>query len=136
MDWRKLIKSILYPHTAVMVVLLPIATMFLVFSMVYIGTESIPAYVSYVLAAYTLTIWCFRIPYLIRFFKTIKNENKYVKLWLGDLRLRSNIMQYNLCGLSVMARLLSSHLLVLFPWWILYLSCCHAILSCALFTQE
>ena len=94
MDWRKLIKSILYPHTAVMVVLLPIATMFLVFSMVYIGTESIPAYVSYVLAAYTLTIWCFRIPYLIRFFKTIKNENKYVKLWLGDLRLRSNIMLY------------------------------------------
>ena len=41
MNWRKLIKSILYPHTAVMVVLLPIATMFLVFSMVYIGTESI-----------------------------------------------------------------------------------------------
>ena len=46
------------------------------------------------LAAYTLTIWCFRIPYLIQFFKAIKNENKYVKLWLGDLRLRSNIMLY------------------------------------------
>ena len=94
MDWRKLVKSILYPHTAVVVVLPPIATTFLVFSMVYIGTESIPEYVSYVLAAYTLTIWCFRIPYLIRFFKAITNENKYVKLWLGDLRLRSHIMLY------------------------------------------
>ena len=92
MDWRKLIKSILYPHPAAMVVLLPIATMFLVYSMVYIGTESIPAYVSYVLAAYTLSVWCLRIPDLIRFFKAVKNENKYVKLWLGDLRLRSNIM--------------------------------------------
>ena len=69
MDWRKLIKSILYPHPAAMVVLLPIATIFLVYSMVYIGTEAIPAYVSYVIAAYTLSVWCLRIPDLIRFSK-------------------------------------------------------------------
>lgn len=100
MDWRKLIKSILYPNPAAMVVLLPIATMFLVY--VYIGTESIPAYVSYVLAAYTLSVWCLRIPDLIRFFKAVKNENKYVKLWLGNLRLRSNIMLH---GSSVWNRI-------------------------------
>ena len=94
MDWRKLIKSILYPHIAIMVILLPIATMFLVFSMVHIGSASITAYGSYVLAAYTLTIWCLRMPYLIRFFITLKNENRYVKLWFGDLRLRANIMLY------------------------------------------
>ena len=93
MDWRKFAKSLLY--TAVMIILLPIATMFLILSMVYVGTETIPAYISYMLAAYTLTVWCFRIPNIIRFFKAIKNENKYVKLWLGDLSLRSNITLYS-----------------------------------------
>lgn len=78
-----------------MIILLPIATMFLILSMVYVGTETIPAYISYMLAAYTLTVWCFRIPNIIRFFKAIKNENKYVKLWLGDLSLRSNITLYS-----------------------------------------
>lgn len=98
MNWRNFMKSILFPHNAVMFFLLPVATICLVLSMVYIGTESIPAYISYVLAAYTLTIWCLRIPHAIRFLKTIKNENKYVRMWLGDLRLRSNIM---LCGSSL-----------------------------------
>lgn len=94
MDWRKFAKSILYPHIAIMITLIPIATIFLVCSMVYLGTETITAYASYVLATYTLTVWCFRVPALIHLFKAIKNENKYVKLWLGDLRLRSHIMLY------------------------------------------
>ena len=94
MDWQKFIKSVLYPPAAVITALLPTATVLLVFSMVSIGTESIPAYVSYVLAAYTLTVWCLRIPDLIRFFEAVQKENKYVKLWFDDLRLRSNIMLY------------------------------------------
>lgn len=77
-----------------MILLLPIAASFLVFSMVCIGTNTITAYVSYVVAAYTLTVWCFRMPALIRFFKTVKTENEYVRMWYGDLRLRSNIMLY------------------------------------------
>ncbi|MBE5971852.1 MAG: hypothetical protein E7246_04915 [Lachnoclostridium sp.] len=94
MDWRKFAKSFLYPHIAVMIILIPIAAILLVVSMVYIGTDTITAYVSYVLAAYTLTICCFRLPALIRFFKAVRTENKYVQLWYGDLRLRSNIMLY------------------------------------------
>lgn len=77
-----------------MILLIPIASILLVVSMVYIGTDTITAYVSYVLAVYTLTIWCFRIPAMIRFFKAVRNENKYVQMWYGDLRLRSNIMLY------------------------------------------
>ena len=91
MDWKKIGKAILFPHIAIMIILLPIATVFLVFSMVYLGTESISAIISYVLAAYTLTVWCFKIPYLIRFFKSIKNENKYVRRWLEDTHMRTNI---------------------------------------------
>ena len=94
MDWKKLGKALLFPHIAVMIILVPLATVLLVGSMVFVGTESVIAYVSYVLAAYTLTIWCFKIPYLINFFKTFKNENKYAVKWQGDTRLRVNVSLY------------------------------------------
>ena len=94
MDKKKLGKALLFPHIAIMVLLVPIATVLLVGSMVFIGTESAIAIISYVLAAYTLTVWCFKIPYLIRFFKTFKNENKYAKKWREDARLRVNVSLY------------------------------------------
>jgi hypothetical protein len=77
-----------------MIVLVPIATVLLVYSMVFLGTESVAAIVSYVLAAYTLTVWCFKIPYLVRFFITFKNENKYARIWQDDTRLRVNVSLY------------------------------------------
>ena len=94
MDWKKLGKALLFPHVAIMIILLPIATLLLVFSMVVIGTESAIAYVSYVLAAYTLTVWCIKVPRLIQFFKDFKNQNRYAQLWLGDTRLRVNVSLY------------------------------------------
>ena len=94
MDWKKLGKALLFPHTAIMILLVPIATVLLVGSMVFVGTESVIAYISYVLAAYTLTVWCFKIPKLIKFFKTFKAENKYVKRWQDDARLRVNVSLY------------------------------------------
>jgi len=94
MDWKKLCKAILFPHIAIMIILVPIATACLVVSMVLVGTESAVAIASYVLAAYTLTVWCFRIPYLIRFFKAFKNENIYAKRLQDDARLRVNISLY------------------------------------------
>ena len=94
MDWKKIGKALLFPHIAIMITLLPVATVFLVFSMIYIGTATVPAYVSYVLATYTLTIWCFKIPNIIRFFKSVKDENKYIRRWLDDTHMRTNITLY------------------------------------------
>lgn len=94
MDWKKLGKALLFPHIAIMIILIPIATVFLVYSMVFSGTESVTAIISYVLAAYTLTVWCFKIPYLFHFFKTFKEENKYAKRWQDDTRLRVNVSLY------------------------------------------
>lgn len=94
MNPKKLGKALLFPHTAIMIILVPIATVLLVGSMVFIGTDSVIAYISYLLAAYTLTVWCFKIPYLIRFFKAFKNENKYARKWLEDPRLRMGITCY------------------------------------------
>ena len=94
MDWKKLGKALLFPHIAIMIILIPIATVFLVYSMVFLGTESVAAIISYVLSAYTLTVWCFKIPYLIKFLKTFKNENKYARIWQDDTRLRVNVSLY------------------------------------------
>ena len=91
MDPKKLGKALLFPHIAIMILLVPIATVLLVGSMVFVGTESVVAYVSYVIAAYTLTVWCVKIPYLIGFFKSFKNENKYAVRWRSDPRLRVKI---------------------------------------------
>ena len=94
MDWKKLGKALLFPHIAIMILLVPIATVLLVGSMVFVGTESVIAIISYVLAAYTLTVWCFKIPYLIKYFKTFKDENKYARRWQDDTRLRVNVSLY------------------------------------------
>lgn len=71
MDWRKIGKALLFPHIAVMIVLLPIAVVFLIYSMVFLGTRSLISIISYVLAFYVLVIWCFKIPHLIGFFQNI-----------------------------------------------------------------
>ena len=94
MDLKKLFKKILFPHIAIMIILVPIATVFLIGSMVFIGTESAIAIVSYVIAAYTLTVWCFRIPNIIKFFKEFKKENKYAQKWINDTRLRIKVSLY------------------------------------------
>ena len=94
MDWKKIGKALLFPHSAIRIVLIPVATVFLVYSMVFLGTESAVAIVSYVLAFYTLTVWCMKLPQLIRFFKAFKQENKYARLWLDDPRLRVNVSLY------------------------------------------
>lgn len=94
MNLKKFFKAFLFPNIAVMLILLPIAIVFLVYSMVILGTESIFSIVSYIFAAYTLTVWCLRIPYLIEFFKTFKEKNKYARLWQDDTRLRMNVSLY------------------------------------------
>lgn len=94
MDFKKLGKALLFPHIAIMILLVPVATVLLVGSMVFVGTESVIAIISYVIATYTLTVWCLRTPRLIRYFKTFSNENKYARRWKEDARLRVKLSLY------------------------------------------
>lgn len=94
MNLKKLGKALLFPHIAIMIILIPISVVFLVYSMIFLGSESPVAIISYVLAFYTLMVWCAKIPQLIKFFKTFKNENKYARLWQDDARLRVNVSLY------------------------------------------
>ena len=94
LNWKKIGLNLLYPHIAVIICLLPISIAFLVLSLIYLGTESILAILSYLLAFYVLLVICFRVPRIIKFFKTFKQENKYVKKWFSDVHLRMNVSLY------------------------------------------
>ena len=39
-------------------------------------------------------VWCIKTPYLIKFFKTFKDENRYARKWQDDTRLRVNVSLY------------------------------------------
>ena len=93
-NWKAFGLRLLYPHLAVIICLLPIAVAFLVFSLIYLGTESILAILSYLLAFYVLLVISFRVPRIIAYFKKLKHENKYVNRYFTDVRLRMNISLY------------------------------------------
>ena len=92
--YKRIAHALLFPPMAIMIILLIVSTCLLVFCMVYVGTRSVSAIVSYVLSAYTLTVWCFRIPHLVRAIRSFKNGNKYALRWRSDARLRVNVSLY------------------------------------------
>ena len=94
MDWKKAGKAVLFPPIALLIFLLPLSITCLVYAMVCFHTESVVAIFSYVLSAYTLTVWCFRIPYWIRLFRIFRQENPYLKIWREDSRLRMKVSLY------------------------------------------
>ena len=96
MSFKEIGKRLLFPRAAVMILLIPISAVLLIGSMVFVGTESVIAIISYVISAYTLTVWCFKIPKLIRFFKEFKKTNRYAVLWRENTRLRVKVSLYGL----------------------------------------
>lgn len=87
----KLPWKLLFPHIAVLLLLLPVSTVFLVYSMLSLEETSWIRIASYVTAFYTLTVWCVRVPQLVRRARRIKRENRYVSTWFEDPRLRVNV---------------------------------------------
>jgi hypothetical protein len=94
MEPRRIIKALLYPHAAVMAALLPISAALLVLCMVYLGTESVFSVMSYVLSFYTLSVYCLRIPGIVRAIRRFKRENKLYRRWAEDESLRVRVTLY------------------------------------------
>lgn len=92
--FKKICKALLYPHTAVIICLIPVSTVLLLISFFKFDTEHPVSYVSYVLSAYTLTVVCMKIPKFVKYFKRVKNENEYVARYRSDAQLRVKISLY------------------------------------------
>ncbi len=91
MSWKKIGNALLFPHLAVMILLVPVSTVWVVYALVCLESASPLAIASYVVSAYTLTVWCVRIPDLIRLAKRIKEDNRHVRRLTEDARLRVNL---------------------------------------------
>ncbi|MGM9642563.1 MAG: hypothetical protein ACI3XI_05065 [Eubacteriales bacterium] len=87
----KTLKKLLYPHIALMLVLLPVSIGLLVWSLSSLESSSPVAVASYCLSAYTLTVWCLRVPNIITFFKNFANTNAFIVRWRSDVRFRVNL---------------------------------------------
>ena len=87
--------NLLYSHIAVIICLLPISVALVILSFVYFGTESIFSILSYIISFYVLLVVCFRVPRVVKVFKSVKQENKYVNKWFSDVHMRMNVSLYS-----------------------------------------
>lgn len=90
----KKIKKIIYPHIVILLSFVPISFSLLIYSLIYLGTNLIISYISYILSFYSLLIFFFRIPNIINYFKKVKDENKYLKRLFNDVHFRINLSLY------------------------------------------
>ncbi len=94
----KIVKKIFFPHIALMLLLLPVSVCLLILAFTETDESSPFAVASYAVSAYTLTVWCLRIPKIVEFFKSFANTNAFVVRWRGDVRFRVNLSLFlSLC---------------------------------------
>lgn len=91
MNIKRIWKALLFPHNAILAILIPAAAIFLIASMLYLEAASPISICSYTLAFYTLVVVSARIPDLIHTIADFKNNNQYIQTWTGDIQLRTNI---------------------------------------------
>lgn len=91
MNWKKTGRIFFFPPMIILFILLPVSIGAMLYGMLFIGENSPITIAFYALSFYMLMIWCIRIPAIIRFFRTLKSENKYIIRWLKDPQLRINI---------------------------------------------
>ena len=104
-DWRKVGKKLLFPPVWIIVLLTVICTVALVAIFIN-GWEMSPlAYISYVLAFYTLTaicIVCWKV--LPGYYKSVKSkmhENKYIDRYMTDAVFKSNVGLYRSLAINL-----------------------------------
>ena len=96
MSLKKIGKALLFPHIAVLVLSLLLSLALLVVVLVYVDTSDSPiAIASYAVFAYTFTVLCARVPAIIKKFRALRSENKYVKAWFESHSLRVKVSLYS-----------------------------------------
>ena len=86
--YKKIGLKFLYPHILIVLILFPLSIGLLIWSMLTLGTTHVVSIISYVFSFYALTILCLRIPDVIRLFKKIKTENKFINKYIIDKHMR------------------------------------------------
>lgn len=91
MNWKKLGAAFLSPPLALRIILVPVSAFCLTAAMLSLPEQSPLRLASYLLAFYTLSVWCFQLPAAIRFLRQARHENPYAQIWASSPRLRINV---------------------------------------------
>lgn len=92
--YKTILLRLLYPHIAVVAVLVPLAGALLIYSFAAPEANPVIVYGSYGLSAYALTVLCLRMPEIWRRLKNLRTENPYISRYLSDVHLRLRISLY------------------------------------------
>ena len=93
--FKRVLRWTIFPPVWLIVIMFPVAYGLLIFSSVVLGTKHPVSYVSYVLAAYELTVICVKIPKLIGWINKIRESNRYIARLESDAGLRTKISLYS-----------------------------------------
>ena len=134
MDWKKICKKLLFPSVWLMLLLTLISAVALTFVFVSGMEQSIPAYIVYALAFYTLcTVSNFCALVLPKRYKEIKQKvynNPFGKRFMTDRVFRTNVslsVSLIISMLYVGIHVWSWHLL--HSWWFIVLAVYYAIMA-------
>lgn len=86
--FKRILLKLLFPHIAVVITLVPLATALLIYAFASPDAKEIVQYISYVLSFYALVILSARAPEIYRFCVELKHGNKYIVRYNSDARLR------------------------------------------------
>ncbi len=85
---KKILQVLLFPHIAVIILLFILSAILLTAAFAFSSSSDAVNYISYVLSAYTLTVICLRIPRMVKKANSIKESNKYLRLYSSDAHFR------------------------------------------------
>lgn len=91
MNWKQIGKALAFPPAGLLVALTAVSAAGLSWSMLALEDTHPLRIASYVLAFYTLCAVCARLPRLFRRVKAFKAENRYLRRWSEEPRLRMNV---------------------------------------------
>lgn len=91
MSAKKVLRALIFPPIAITLCLIPVAAALLIYSMLHLESTAPIRIFSYALSFYTLSVFCVKIPSIVRFFVNFKNENRLIVMWVGDPQLRVNV---------------------------------------------
>ncbi|MBR7137074.1 MAG: hypothetical protein IKC99_03355 [Clostridia bacterium] len=105
--FKKIAFRLLYPPVWLIWVLSFLSIGLLVYIFLISGnSQSIVAYASYVVEAYTLTVICMKAPLLFRWIKRVKRDNKYISRYFSDRHLRVKLSLYGSVTINALYALL------------------------------
>lgn len=101
--WKKaksIIKTLLFPPTAIILTLLPFSALFLIYMLIN-GNGGAFSICSYILAFYVLLTVSLRVPNIISTVRSLREKNKYVERYLSDAELRVRISLYASLAINI-----------------------------------